>query len=218
MSDLSYVTVREPKKSANGRSSVLMLLHGVGSNERKMLSLVDGSDSRLGVISVRGPVELGQEAYAWFHVSFTGAGPVIDGTEAEASRRALLNFIAKYRATYAVDDVYLMGFSQGAIMASVAALTKPDSVQGAIAFSGRFPKEFLAQIVAAEELKKIALWVGHGVEDQKLPIQHGRATESLLRSVGAVFTYQEFPVGHQITSEMQTSAHLWLSGVLDSVD
>lgn len=78
MSDLSYVRVREPKRSANVRSSVQMLLHGVGSNERNMLSLVDGSDPRPGMIRVRGPVELGQDAYNWFHVSFTGAGPVID--------------------------------------------------------------------------------------------------------------------------------------------
>jgi len=218
MPDLSYVSLREPKRSANGRSAVLMLLHGVGSNERKMLPLAEGSDPRLGIISVRGPVELGQDAYGWFHVAFTANGPVIEAAEAEASRCALLGFIATYQAAHNVDDIYLMGFSQGAIMATVAALTKPQSVQGAVGLSGRFPKEFLEQIAAPEDLKKTALWIGHGIEDQKLPIHHGRATESLLRRTGAPFSYQEFPAGHEITSEMHSSAHRWLGERLETTE
>lgn len=216
MPELIYVTVKEATQSAKQRSSVLMLLHGVGSNERNMSPLGDGADPRLGIISVRGPLVLGANAYGWFPVSFTASGPVIDGVEAEAALLDLLNFIVKYCGDHNVKDVYLMGFSQGAIMATVAAVTQPARVQGAVALSGRFPKEFRERIVSADELGKTALWIGHGTEDQKLPIHHGRATQALLADIGAPFTYQEYEAGHTITPEMQLDAYRWLSKTLDA--
>ncbi|MBB5059311.1 putative esterase [Granulicella aggregans] len=75
MAELSYVTLNEPMRSVQQKSSVLMLLHGVGSNERNMLPLGNGADPRLGVISVRGPLTLGTNAYGWFQVSFAASGP-----------------------------------------------------------------------------------------------------------------------------------------------
>ncbi|MBB5059310.1 putative esterase [Granulicella aggregans] len=136
---------------------------------------------------------------------------MIDGAGAEASRIALLDFITQYRVEHDVEDVYLMGFSQGAIMATVAAATEPAKVQGAVVLSGRFPKEFQPGIVTADELAKTALWVGHGTDDEKLPIHHGRATQALLVAVGAPLTYREYPAGHAITPEMQSDAHRWLT-------
>ena len=63
--------VREPAANAatsGERPPLLLLLHGVGSNEQSMASLASAFDSRFIVMSVRSPIVLGPNAFAWFHV------------------------------------------------------------------------------------------------------------------------------------------------------
>jgi phospholipase/carboxylesterase len=208
---LEYTTV-VPTQGSPSRTAVLMLLHGVGSNEQNMIPLAQGADERLAVISVRAPLAMGPGAYAWFPVQFTAAGPVLDAAAAERSRGLLLEFIDQYKAEHGVQEVYLMGFSQGAIMAAVAALSEPEKVRGAVCLSGRYPVEFQPTIAPQERLGATALFVSHGVLDEKLPIRHGRATRDLLSGLATDFAYREFDAGHTITPEMHAAAHAWLAG------
>ena len=54
----------------------LVLLHGMGSNETDLLEIAPHlSDDRM-IVSLRGPIEMGANAFAWFHVQFTERGPV----------------------------------------------------------------------------------------------------------------------------------------------
>jgi phospholipase/carboxylesterase len=76
-----------------------------------------------------------------------------------------LRFVEEYKAEHDLSNVFLLGFSQGAITAAVSSLTSPESVQGAICMSGRFPPEFEHMIAPAERLKQTSLFVTHGVED-----------------------------------------------------
>lgn len=134
MSDLSLVhAVRlpEPGTNADGaRPPMLVLLHGVGSNERAMAQLAPAFDARFIVVSVRSPITLGPNAFGWFHVSFTAQGPVIVAEEAEAGWRHIGRFIDEAVARYGADPgrVYVGGFSQGAIMALATLLTAPGKV------------------------------------------------------------------------------------------
>ena len=57
---------------------LLLLLHGVGSNEDDLFGLAPYLDERFLIISVRAPNTLGPGSYAWFDVDFTPQGPVID--------------------------------------------------------------------------------------------------------------------------------------------
>lgn len=116
---LTYLSTNDNKRGA----PLLLLLHGVGSNERDLLRLESYfSDSR--IVSVRAPLTLALGRFAWFHVNFTPA-PVHDAAEAETSRQTLITFIDELTMRYGVthEEVYLLGFSQGAILISSVALT-----------------------------------------------------------------------------------------------
>src|SRR5437763_10158037 len=110
---LTHLT-REPTAPAEGAPPLLLLLHGVGSNEADLFGLAPELDGRFFVVSARAPITLGPGAYGWFHVAFTPQGPAIIPAEAEQSRQALLRFIDEVVEAYGVDPrrVYLMGFSQ----------------------------------------------------------------------------------------------------------
>ena len=126
--------VRQPLSQAS-HPPLLLLLHGVGSNEHDLFELAPLLDKRFLILSLRAPNTLSQGSYAWFDVTFTPQGPLIDPQQAEQSRQLLIDFIGQAITTYGANpgQVYLMGFSQGAIMSASVALTRPALVAGAVA-------------------------------------------------------------------------------------
>ena len=220
MKALSLVhLVRQPLVEESA-PPLLLLLHGVGSNEHDLFSLASSLDKRFLIISVRAPNTLGPDSYAWFEVTFTPQGPVINPAQAEASRKALITFINEAVTTYGADPkrIYLMGFSQGAIMSASVALTQPDLVAGVVLMSGRILPEVQPQMAAPEELLGLAFLVVHGIADRVLPIHHGRASRELLSSLPVKLTYHEYPMGHEVGRESLADVAAWLSARLDNAE
>jgi phospholipase/carboxylesterase len=217
MNTLSLVhLVSQPNVGASA-PPLLLLLHGVGSNEHDLFGLVPYLDKRFLIISVRAPNTLGPGSYAWFEVDFTPQGPAINPAQAEASRLALITFLDEAVEAYGVDpkQVYLMGFSQGAIMSASVALTRPQLVAGVVLMSGRILPEIQPLIAPNEELSGLPFLVVHGTADMVLPISYGRASRQLLSSLPVELTYHEYRMGHEVSQESLADVTAWLSAQLD---
>jgi phospholipase/carboxylesterase len=204
--------IREPSVAVAGPPPLLLLLHGLGGDERNLLGLAPELDGRFFCASARAPYAMGGDAYAWFGVQFSADGPVIRAEEAESSRLALLRFIDELVAAYGVDarGVFLMGFSQGAIMSLGAALTVPEKIAGVVAMSGRILPEILPRIAPADRLKGLRVLIAHGTGDPVLPIEHGRAAKEVLSRLPLELSYHEYPMGHEISDESLGDIALWL--------
>jgi phospholipase/carboxylesterase len=218
MKTLSLVhLVSQPKVGAS-TPPLLLLLHGVGSNEHDLFGLVPYLDKRFLIISVRAPNTLGPGSYAWFEVDFTPQGPVINPAQAEASRQAVITFLGEAVEVYDADpkQVYLMGFSQGAIMSASVALTQPQLVAGVVLMSGRILPEIQPLIAPNEELSGLPFLVVHGTADMVLPISYGRTSRQLLSSLPVELTYHEYHrIGHEVSQESLADVTAWLSAQLD---
>jgi phospholipase/carboxylesterase len=196
---------------------LLLLLHGIGSNEHDLFALATYLDQRFLILSARAPITLMPGSYAWFHADLTAGTPHINPVEAESSRRAILEFIDEAVDAYTADRnrVYLMGFSQGAIMSMSVMLTRPEALAGVIAMSGRILPEVRPLTVAHEKLTGFPVMVVHGVYDEVLTISYGRASREYLSTLPVNLTYREYPMGHQISEESLGDARAWLSQRLD---
>ena len=217
MKTLSLIhLVSQPKVEAS-TPPLLLLLHGVGSNEHDLFGLVPYLDKRFLIISVRAPNTLGPGSYAWFEVDFTPQGPAINPAQAEASRKALITFLDEAVNAYDADpkQIYLMGFSQGAIMSASVALTQPQLVAGVVLMSGRILPEIQPLIASNEELSGLPFLVVHGTADMVLPISYGRASRQLLSSLPVELTYHEYRIGHEVSQESLADVTAWLSARLD---
>jgi phospholipase/carboxylesterase len=220
MPTLSLVhTVRPPAvhaKPEGMRPPLLILLHGVGSNEQSMASRAAAFDPRFLVISARSPLVLGPSSFGWFHVTFTPQGPVIDRDEAAAGWAHVARFIDEAVAAYDADPahVYVAGFSQGAIMALAALLTAPERIAGVAAMSGRLLPEVLPYAAAPERLEAKPVLIVHGVFDKKLGIHYARWAREQLARFPLALTYRELPVGHTISPESLDQVASWLSAQL----
>ena len=224
MTSLSLVhAVRLPAPGANGearRPPLLLLLHGVGANERQMAQLAPAFDPRFVVVSARSPLVLGPGAFAWFHVTFTSQGPVIEADEAEAGWKLIARFIDEVVAAYDADParVFVAGFSQGGIMALTTLLTAPGKVAGAVSISGRLLPEVLPHAAAAEALREKPVLIVHGVDDEKLGIHLARWAREQLEGLPVALSYVELPIGHTITEESLAVVGHWLAERLDAVE
>src|SRR5881409_1162544 len=141
---LSLVHLTQPPRApSSGPPPLLLLLHGVGSHEGDLIGLAPYLDGRFYIVSARAPIQLGPGMYGWYHVTLDPQVPVIDPAEAERGRITLLQFIDETIQAYSTDRhrVYLLGFSQGAIMSLSLALTRPEKLAGVAAMSGRMPPE-----------------------------------------------------------------------------
>lgn len=208
--------VRQPKIETD-TPPLLLLLHGIGSNEHDLYGLVPFLDERFLIISVRAPITLGPGSYAWFEADFTPQGPVINPEQAEASRKTLIAFLNEAVTAYSADPnrVYLMGFSQGAIMSASVALTQPELVAGVVLMSGRILPEIQPLIASNEELNGLPFLVVHGTADMVLSISYGHANRELLSSLPVELTYHEYSMGHEVSQESLSEVTAWLSQQLD---
>src|SRR5258708_4338783 len=217
MQPLSLVhLVRQPIVEVRN-PPLLLLLHGVGSNEYDLFGLAPYLDERFLIISVRAPNTIQPRSYAWFDVDFTPQGPVIDPAQAEASREAVVAFLGEAVTAYSADSkqVYLVGFSQGAIMSASVALTRPDLVAGVVLMSGRILPEIQPLIAASEALEGLPFLVVHGTADTVLPITIGPASNQCLSSLPVELTYNEYTMGHEVSQESLDDVASWLSAHLD---
>jgi len=209
--------VQEPTQTSSGKPPLLVLLHGVGSNEQDLFALASYADPRFFVISARAPLVLGPGAYGWYRVQFTDDGPRHDPAEAEAGRAAAAAFIQEAVAAYDLDArrVYLAGFSQGAITSLSLALLAPETIAGAVIMSGRLLPEAQEAMAPPERLRGLPLFVAHGTRDAVLPISLGREINQVLSMLPVDLTYKEYDMAHQVSAASLGDISAWLSRRLD---
>lgn len=204
--------VRKPKVEQTG-APLLILLHGVGSNERDLLRLEPELGARLFVVSAQAPIKLGTGRFAWFNVRFAPEGPLHNAAEAEASRQTLVRFIDELIRTYPIDPkrVFLLGFSQGAIMSYSVALTAPEKVSGIVAMSGRILQEVRATLTPSAAHEYLSILTTHGAHDTKLPVQHAHTARDFLKGFPIDLTYREYDMAHEMSRESLTDGFRWLT-------
>lgn len=211
--------VRQPltPPPPGARPPLLALAHGVGSNERDLFGLAPQLDPRCVVVSARAPLTRAPGSYAWFSVEFTPQGTVIAPEQLDASRKLYAEFVRAAATAYGADpaQVYTLGFSQGAIISLVTALTHPGLFAGVVALAGRIPPEAMPWLSASEETAGLPIFMAHGTRDTVIRVEEARTARDLLQRQRADLTYTEYPTDHRITPQMFEEMSAWLAQRLD---
>lgn len=203
------------KDAGEGPVPGLLLLHGRGADEEDLMGLVEALDGRFTVVSPRAPYRLGQ-GWAWYGLPSIGQP---DRETFLASLEVLKEFVGGLPGAYGIDPdrLYLMGFSQGAIIGSVLAMEFADKIRGVVMHSGYVPQAFenMNLEITPEGLKSKPFFVAHGKYDDVLPVALGRDSSEYLQEAGAEVVYQEYPIGHSISEESLYDVSEWLTRELD---
>lgn len=210
--------VRRPADGGSTPPPLLLLLHGVGSNEEDLFGFAPYLDRRFLVVSARAPVALDYGGYGWFRIDLTPRGMTADVEQAKRSLEMLPGFIDGLVETYGADArrVYLAGFSQGAMMSLALLLARPEKVAGVVAMSGRLPAQALEREPDREALNGKPVLVTHGLFDPVLPVEQGRAARDYLAALSVGLTYREYPMAHEVSVESLRDVTGWLTAALDA--
>lgn len=191
---------------------LVIFLHGSGSNEQDLFELKDELPGDYNYLSVRAPKVMEPGHYQWFAKKGEGAYEG-DSSDLEASGQMLLDFIAKARAKYRTDasKVYLVGFSQGAMMSYEVALRHPEAVGGIAAMGGRVLSGLRTELTPDESRRALAVFIGHGTADPIIPYHDGTEADTFLKTLALEPEFHAYPgVGHTISALEVQDLRAWL--------
>lgn len=206
-SGLYYLERRASENSAV--KPILILLHGYGSHEGDLFSFASELPAQFHILSIRAPYSLPWGGYCWYNLEFDATGTVRKGNMSEAfkSIEQLHTFIQEKSAG---QKVYLMGFSQGAILSYALAFNHSEKVGGIAALSGYLQKELLPEKKNLQELAHLKIYMTHGTEDAVIPVQMAQQSSQFLANQNITHIYREYPVGHGIDAPMFYELRKWL--------
>ena len=203
--------VREPLVESTA-PPLLLLLHGVGSNESDLFQLAAQLPDEYLIITARAPIAQGRNSFKWYDIDFSTGRPVMNDAQAAESLRLLKRFVEQLKSlhTWDHDRLIVGGFSQGAIMAYNIGMTEPELVHGVIALSGRVV-ESIKPLVAPGITGNLMALIVHGTQDRLLPLAYARQAKHFLEEYEVAVDYHEITAGHTITSETIELINGWLT-------
>lgn len=201
--------LRSPELIEPGKNyPVIFLMHGMGSNEQNMMPFVSGIERELFVFSIRGPLEQ-PPGYAFFTIEGYGKPhrDIFDGAINELEK-----FIEYTKEKYPIDvnEIYLMGFSQGAILSMTLGLKLGNRIKGIIALSGYLPA-FVKEEYDIQPLDKVSAFISHGDQDQILPFEWGVEAEVFYKQHGANSMFSSYPEAHSVSNENYNDFTAWFN-------
>lgn len=193
---------------------IVIMLHGYGSNENDLIGLVNKLPASYRVISVRAPIKLGDGSFCWYNLDKTKESFTHNSSEVYLARRQIHRFIMAIRYRYKSDKIYLLGFSQGTAMCYDVALTYPELVKGVVALSGKLLPESRNSHDSNTKYNNLQVFIGHGVHDNVLSLFSAREAVTILRELGAKFSYNEYPIGHEISANEIDDLLEWFADLI----
>ena len=199
-------------------SPLIIMIHGLGGDENVMWIFERALPDQATVIAPRAPLwiepgtphaEEASGGYSWFRPAPL---PRPDRSTLAQAIGALQKFIAAPIEKYSADpnQVYLLGFSQGAALCYALSLALPDQIAGVIALAGFLPEGDDLALNQTSKLPKHGYLILHGLEDERVPIRYARKARSDLQSIRAAVDYHEYPIGHKISPQGMKDIEAWL--------
>jgi len=215
-------TILKPRVITQTNPPVLVILHGYGADEFDLLPISSRLDPLLLTISIQAPIELAWGGYSWYHLEQTPSGLHGDHKTRIESEDLLIKELPRMIAKENGDpnNIYLMGFSQGAAMC-YAIIGRHDliniglSVRGVMALSGYVPDD-VRESLLHKDLSDIPFFLSHGIGDELIPPRAMHNAQSILELAGAKTFAKEYETGHGLTEETVSDLRNWLEKQLHS--
>ena len=218
---LTYL-VRKPATTNNKNTPLLLLLHGYGSNATSMFQFAKVLDERFLILSVQAPMPLDADGHKWYSIDFVEKNIVRNDDDIQKSCDKLQTFIENLPAHFEFNEneIYLMGFSQGAIMSLEMALTQNENtpkIAGAVAMSGRIDDKLMTRLTKDKNrLKQLSVFVTHGTTDNVIGIEEARNAKKILEQLPVNLQYQEYEnMPHTVSNECLKDIQAWLTKQID---
>jgi phospholipase/carboxylesterase len=180
---------------------LLLGLHGRGGSAEELgpaLALL--APERFRLVLPNGPIPVinapWQAGHAWYVIGREQAASIAHARELILA----LTEAVEQRFETARDQLFLLGFGQGAVITLDVGLRAAEAYAGLIAINGYlFAPETLGAALRGGRDRSVLLL--HGSYDDVMPVDGGRLARDVLEAAGLEPEYHELPLGHQLSQE-----------------
>lgn len=198
-SDAIWSVQPEERSAALASRPLIILMHGRGSHERDLFSLVPMLPAAAVVVSLRAPLPLG-DGFTWFPPAEPGmpsAAAAADSTEAVL---AWLDGVEAGLESPRGGPTWVLGFSQGGAMTTQLLRIAPERFDAYVNLSGFSIAGELPGDASLESLLPPVFW-GRDVVDPMIPQSAIERTDSWLPAHSTLTKREYAGVGHSISAE-----------------
>jgi len=220
MSFTSDAVIIEPK--TEHKASVIWL-HGLGANGHDFEAIVPelNLSDELGIrfIFPNAPVRPvtingGMAMPAWYDIKAPNLREQEDVESIKQSDALIIEYInAEIEKDIPADKIILAGFSQGGAITLHTGLRFPEKLAGLLALSTYLPLPSQLE-KEATEYKDIAIMMAHGVADQVISVDQGKASCQTLQDLGYDVEWNEYMMQHAVCLEEINAISQWITKVL----
>ena len=198
------------RKSKKLNSPLIVLIHGYGSNENDLFSLIDYFPNDAYVISLRAPKELFNDAYAWYDIYLDANNKFYDHEAAALVRDDLFHFIddLSKNPNINADNITLIGFSQGAILSHAISFSYPNKIKNIIALSGLIDEKIMKKTSLPP---KTNIYISHGKNDNLINYETSKESLNFYIQNDIEFKFESYEQGHGINQQNLESMIKWLT-------
>ncbi len=213
---LNFATTAAAKPDES--AITLLIMHGYGADEYDLLPIAKQFPGNFNAISIQAPIELDWGGFAWYHLTQTITGLHGDDASRIESEQKVVDFLRRQKEEVKLNEVILMGFSQGAAMsysllANEAFHSLGLNLKALIALSGYIPLDVRPKF-SERQLGGLPVFISHGLYDDLIPVMALDSAKELLEQQGAKVTSKTYEIGHGVTEETIADINQFLVGNL----
>jgi thioredoxin 1 len=190
---------------------LLLLMHGIGSNEHDLAGLapVIDPDGHFVTVCPRAPYGYGP-GFAWFRME----SPELVGPTMDSSLQALDEVIDGACDEYGMprEQMIVGGFSMGGAMSLMLTFRASERPRpsGVLVMSGFLPGD-PETLDWSGELPPVLMQ--HGIHDPMVPLDRARYTVRVLEEHGVSVQFREYAMDHTVTPDSAADAKDWLDQI-----
>lgn len=208
MSNFYRYSLHMPENLVEGKQyPVIFALHGKGSNENDMLSLLAPVQDEFILVGIRGNMPMGF-GFQYYDLKSLG-NPIREQFDETITQ--LHAFIQQICDDFPIDpaSIFLLGFSQGSILSSSLVLTMGEEIKGAVLLNGYVP-DFVKDEYTLKPIEEVKLFISHGQFDSVFPISIGEQTAKYFEERSNHVTFLTYPSDHGVSQHNATDIINWL--------
>lgn len=194
---INNLVMRVHQPDGEGPFPVIIMIHGWTGDENSMWVFAPRMPKNALLIAPRGLFSAVGGGYSWY-LKLSKYLPVFDDF-LPAVERVFDSISIKNFPNGDFSALHLVGFSQGAALACTMTIQYPERITSLAGLSGFLP-DGAASWLSPLRLSGMPIFLAHGTQDERVPVERARQAVAQLEQAGALVTYCEDDVGHKLSA------------------